>query len=231
MSGHFRVECHPETVAGVFWAGVLEKGGKEISSRATDYNMLGTAGGLHSVGRGDHSFALPFSGEEIRRSGRDGPYVARLILKKDGGTLLDTVSIRSPVFRSEQFGEKAYRLVSVSEAAVDRNRDGWLDGVLVHARVYSPSAKGASIEVLWWPKSAMADTVLGLEELGERSGHVERTFALRPGANDVEVMVKGSDIRRAKRNGPYIVSVGLAGRMDDDSRRIESAPYSWKKFR
>jgi hypothetical protein len=75
---------------------------------------------------GVHRFELWFSGEEIRRSGQNGPFTVHAELMQKGiGTIGRRVLDReTPAYQHLEFGEMDARMTSIDGSGVDRGADG-----------------------------------------------------------------------------------------------------------
>lgn len=189
----FHVELEVLTPEAYRLIGTLEKRGRVVSHRpAWDSSRFSEA--TVAAGPGIHRASLAFSGEEIFRSGEDGPY--DLLLMAIGATSGTLPKLQTPFIDHRRFGEVAAQITGASETAVDEDGDGRLDAIRVTARVTVRVAGPYGLDA-------------SLSRDGTTLAYASETFSLTAGTQTLEVRVPGLPLLRRGVNGPYEGTVVL----------------------
>ena len=210
------VEVEVLTAAEYTLVGTLEKNGRAVSHRPAWSSALFSSSTL-SAAPGIHRASLAFSGEEIFRSGEDGPY--DLVLDAIGADSAASLKVKTPFFDHRKFGEVGASIAGAGETAVDGDGDGRLDAIKVTAdvtvRVTGPYRLDASL-------SKDSTTLAYASEL----------FSLTAGTQKLEMRVPALPLLRSGVDGPYEGTVVLSdapggnlGGADFLSRAYASADF------
>lgn len=196
--------------------GTLQKGGQPIANRPSWESMLPVEATLDRIS-GTYTVSLKLSGEQIDRSGLDGPY--DLVLTGIAGDGSASATLATPPYAHALFGESPARLAGVSEVAVDTNGDGKYEHVEVtvdlgvrrpgELRLQGALAKG-----------------------GQTLADAGSTQNLTAGARQVVLRFDGRKIRRSGLDGPYEGTINLidAEGHTIDGIRFTTRPYSAGSF-
>ncbi len=210
------VEVRIDTSGQYTILGTLRKAGQLIANRPSWESMLPVRVTLNR-NPGTYTVTLQFSGEQIYRSGVDGPYDLVLIGIATSG--FTTATLATPAYDNAQFGETPAHFTGVSEAAVDTTGDGKFEliDVTLDLDVRLPGelrVQGA------------------LEKGGRTLVDAGTSQDLTPGARQVTLHFDGRNIRRSGLDGPYDGSVNLidASGHTIDSIRFTTRPYSAGSF-
>ena len=210
------VELEVLTAGTYSLSGTLAKGGRAVSHRPA-WDSARSSRSTFSATPGIHRASLAFSGEEIFRSGEDGPY--DLTLVAFGATSAEILKLRTPFLDHRKFGEVGAVIAGAGETAVDEDRDGRFDALRVTAevtvRVTGPYRLDAS-----------------LSKGGTTLAYAGEWLSLRPGTQTVEIRVPGLSLLRSGVDGPYEGTVvllegrgGNLGGADFLSRAYASAAF------
>jgi hypothetical protein len=209
-----------ESVRIAAWVG-LYRGSTLIAFRAGqidqaiyDYRTLG------EFPSGTHPFSVPFGGEAIRDSARDGPYTAHLDLvldtKPPSAGRLDTLRVDSPPFSYREFGEYSFHLRDARERPIDSDGDGLYDTIRLTARL-DRAARGASgpVEIL-------------IEGGGHGIDRIEYARAIVAAGDTVlDVPIDTKRFHRMQWDGPYSFTLKAN---DGPPVTIRTRPYRWTQF-
>ncbi len=196
--------------------GTLRKGGQLIANRPSWESMLPVRATLDEIS-GVYTVTLKFSGEQIDRSGLDGPY--GLVLQGIAATGSTSATLATPIYAHTLFGETAARLAGASEVAVDGNGDGKYEAidVTVDLGVRLPGELRLQGS---------------LEKDGQTLADAGAVQTLTAGARQVVLRFDGRKIRRSELDGPYEGSVNLidAGGHTIDGITFTTRPYTAGSF-
>jgi hypothetical protein len=174
-------------------SGTLEKNGRAVSHRPS-WDSVRSSHTTFSAAPGIGRTSLAFSGEEIFRSGEDGPYDLRLVaLGANGANVLE---VRTPVVDHRKFGEIGASIMGAGETAVDEDGDGQFDSIRVTADVAVRVAGRYQLDA-------------SLSKGGTTLAHVSELFSLTPGARQPQLRVPGLSLLRSGWDGPYEGTVTL----------------------
>ena len=196
--------------------GFLQKAGQPIANRPSWESMLPVSASLDEI-PGTYTVTLQFSGEQIYRSGEDGPY--DLVLYALTATDYATSTLATPAYDHTDFGELPGHITGVSETAVDDDGDGLYDAV----------EATLSLDV-------RQTSELRLQGALGKGGQtfVEAAAAQTFGAGSVQVPLRfdGAALRRAGVDGPYEGTVNLidASGATIDGVQFTTGPYSSGSF-
>lgn len=163
---------------------------------------------------------LTFSGEDIRKSGLDGPYKIKLIMLNVNGVMIAQDIATTLSFKANQFGELPARLGKVTDSGEDRNGDSLIDAIVVRVNVDVIQAGEYTLEgVLLSGNTFIAST-------GLKSG-------LSAGTGQMELVFDGKEIKKAGLSGPYSLNLIL---YDQSATQIQSStfttgPYDINQFK
>lgn len=196
--------------------GTLRKGGQVIANRPAWKSSLPVRVTLNQIS-GTYTVTLRFSGEQIYRSGLDGPYDLVLFgLATSGFT---TATLATPAHAHSLFGELPARLTGVSENAVDTDGDGKFE--------YIDVTLGLDVRL---------ESALQLQGALDKDGHTladaRTTQSLEAGARQVTLRFDAANLRRSGLDGPYDGSVNLidATGRTIDGIRFTTRPYTSGSF-
>jgi hypothetical protein len=168
-------------------SGTLEKNGRAVSHRPS-WDSVRSSHTTFSAAPGIGRTSLAFSGEEIFRSGEDGPYDLRLVaLGANGANVLE---VRTPVVDHRKFGEIGASIMGAGETAVDEDGDGQFDSIRVTADVAVRVAGRYQLDA----SLSKGDTTLA---------YVSEFFSLTPGTQELDARVPGLSLLRSGWDGPY----------------------------
>lgn len=196
--------------------GTLAKGGVPIANQASWESSMPVEATLDEIS-GTYHVALKLSGEQIDRSGLDGPY--ELVLQGIGATGSTSATLATPAYAHSLFGESPARLAGASEAAVDSNGDGKLDYIEVTVDL------GVRLAGEFRLQGALSKDGGTVADSG-----MSQTLAA--GARQVSLRFDGRRIRRSGLDGPYEGSINLidAENHTIDGIRFTTRPYSSASF-
>jgi hypothetical protein len=159
-------------------------------------------------------FELKFNGQDLFRSGLDGPYVASLRFTS-ANWLLDEMSVRTPPYKHTDFSHIA-RIDGNSDRPVDLDGDGTPDWLQVDVK-FSGSEAGLYYHRVW-VRGAMGvfDPII--------SSVVLDSIVITGGEAVDSFEISGMEIRRGSADGPRRILVELFkdGRKND-SREFETS--------
>lgn len=210
------VEVRLNTTGQYTILGTLRKAGQLIANRPAWESMLPVRVVLNRIA-GTYTVTLRFSGEQIYRSGQDGPYdLAVFGIATSGST---SATFTTPPYDNNQFGELPARLTGVSESAVDTTGDGKFERIDV--------TLGLDVRLAGELRLQGA-----LDKNGQTLTAAGTTVTLSPGLQQVILSFDGANIRRSGLDGPYDGSVNLidASGHTIDSVRFTTLPYSAGSF-
>jgi hypothetical protein len=187
------VELEVLTAGEYSLSGTLERHGRVISHRpAWDSALFSHS--TFSAASGVHHGSLAFSGEEIFRSGQDGPYDLTLVALGARGA--DVRKVQTPFVDHRRFGEVGAGIEGASESAVDEDGDGRFDALRVRADVAVRATGRYRLD------ASISKGGTTLADGGE-------FFSLTPGARTLEVRIPGLSLLRSGFDGPYEGTVVL----------------------
>lgn len=162
--------------------------------------------------------SLRFSGEDIRASGIDGPYTARLTLLDSRGLVAHQDACTTGPYRHTQFAEAPTRIIDVVEQATGPE-GGPHEGITVHATLDVTRSQTFTIEA----------TLVGMGKVIATAG---RRIKRPIGTHVVSLLIPGAAIRRSGVNGPYTLTVVVE---DDTATQIsridlQSEEYDYRSF-
>lgn len=194
----------------------LEKAGQPVADRPAWESMLAVSADLNQI-PGTYTVTLQFSGEQIYRSGVDGPY--DLVLFGIAAAGFNTATLATPGHAHTVFGEVPARLTGVSEDAVDTNGDGKFEHIDVTLGLDVRLASELRLQG-------------ALDKDGQTVASGGTTFNPEPGAQQVTLRLDGANIRRSGVDGPYDGSVNLIDATGHtiDGIRFTTRPYSAGSF-
>ena len=127
------VEVQTTTPGAHSVLGILRKGGVDIANRPAFESVLFTSATFDEAA-GTYTVDLDFSGEQIFRSGEDGPYDLFVFsIDPNNDSADDTFT--TPFFDHTDYGEVPATMTGVTDAAVDTDSDGDFDLVRVSVDV------------------------------------------------------------------------------------------------
>ncbi len=196
--------------------GTLRKGGQLIANRPSWESMLPVRAVLNQIS-GTYTVTLQFSGEQIYRSGLDGPY--DLVLYAIASSGFNTATLATPGHSHTLFGELPARLTGVSEDAVDTTGDGKFE--------YIDVTLGLDVRLAGELRLAGS-----LDKNGQTLTSAGTTQSLSAGAQMVTLRFDGRNLRHSGLDGPYDGSVNLIDTTGHtiDGIRFTTRPYSSSSF-
>lgn len=205
------VEVRLNTSGQYLILGTLEKGGQPIADLPVWEAVQPVSTTFDGIA-GTYTVALQFSGEQILRSGEDGPY--DLVLSAIGTNGSTSASLATPNHAHTIFAEIPARLTGVSEAAVDTGGDGRFE--LIEAIIDLDVRLPGEIQL-------QGSLVKGEETLAAS----EALQNLTPGTRQVTLRFAGTSLRRSAIDGPYEGSVNL---LDADDHILESITFTTRPY-
>lgn len=196
--------------------GTLEQGGQPIANRPSWESMHEVSAELDRIS-GTYTITLQFSGEQIYRSGLNGPYDLVLFGIAENG--FTTATLATPAHANTLFGELPARLTGVSEQAVDTTGDGKFE--------YIDVTLGLDVRLASELRLQGA-----LDKNGQTLSNAGTTQSLGAGAQSVTLRFDAANIRRSGLDGPYDGSVNLIDSVGHtiDGLRFTTRPYSAGSF-
>lgn len=174
--------------------GRLERSGVLVANRPAFESMLTTRVDV-SGAPGRRVITLRFSGEQIRRSGLDGPYT--LVLAANGdSSAAGSAALVTPAYSRTAFGELKAGLQSLAPTPVDADGSGKYEALRADAT--------ADIAVAGNYELRAAVTAGGVD-----LGNVNRVMHLAAGSQPVALTIPATAIARSGVNGPYEVTLSL----------------------
>lgn len=165
-------------------------------------SRMGTGGapGSRAVWSGEPGVVrlqICFSGEDIFRSGLDGPYTLALSLRS-GSAAGEELTCLSPAYPHTAFGEDPAAIGGIADRAIDTNGDGSLEELV--AQVDVQARIGGRYQTV---AALLADSVTVASASADS--------ILDAGAHVLEPKFPGRSVRAAGLNGPYRILVSLYG--------------------
>lgn len=176
--------------------GQLVKNGEVIANRPLFESMQPTKETL-SDDAGTYTVTLPFSGEQIFRSGEDGPYDLRLFAVGESGEF-EQATLSTPAVSHTAFGEVAAVVSSATDAPVDTDGNGFFDFVDVSVTLDVRSSGTFQLQ-----------GSLSGSGGGETIVSAGQEVDLSSGSQTVTLRFDGQPLRRSGVNGPYDLTVTL----------------------
>lgn len=193
--------------------GTLQKEGAIIASRPRFESAHQSRAELE--GRpGTYTISMRFSGEQIYRSGKSGPY--ELVLYAVGEASHATSRITTPPYRHTHFGELGAALARLEEAALDEDGDGALDVLEVRVEL------DVRIAARYRLQASLAG---GGATMAPAAAAAARDFAV--GAHRVRLRFAAAAIRRTGVGGPYEILVNL---LDAAAHHLASAKIETRAY-
>ena len=170
-------------------SGELLSGDTVVASLPRFFSASAT-GAYLEADPGTHTVELAFSGEQIHRSGLDGPYTVRV---SSGAA---STGFATPAYAFDDFGELGAEITGVHELPVDTDANGATDEVHVTA------ALEVRIDDTYHLEAALLDG-------GETITTAGASFGLAPGSHEVVVPMPGAPLHHAAGDGVYELVVNL----------------------
>lgn len=205
------VEVQLNTAGEYLIQAFLQKGEELIANRPAWESMLPVGATIDQIS-GTYTVTLQLSGEQIYRSGMDGPY--ELVLDAITNTGFTSMTILTPPYDRTRFGEVPARLTGVSEVAVDTNGDGDLDAIDVTLDLDVRLASELRLQ------GALAKEDQTLADAGS-------VQILGSGVQQVSLRFDGSNIRRSGLDGPYDGNVNL---IDSTGHTIDGIVFTTRPY-
>lgn len=192
--------------------GILRKAGVDIANRPAFESMLFTSATFNEAA-GTHTVDLDFSGEQIFRSGEDGPY--DLFLSSVGPndeSAQETFS--TPAIDHTKYGELPAVLIGATDSGIDIDNDGEVDFVKVAVDINVRVAGDFSLQ---GDLSKNDVSIVGSYGV----------FNLGLGTHTVELEFPGSVLRRSGEDGPYTGTVNL---LDATGHTLQSLAFPTQAY-
>lgn len=172
--------------------GRLQKDGALVANRPMFESALFSFAAFEN-GSGTHQVEIAFSGEQIFRSGQEGPYDLLLtVVGPDNKHLEATFS--TPAIVHAQYGELPVLLTGANDRAVDIDHDGTFDLVNLAINV---NVRASGEFSLWAGLSNQQRTLV----------LADGTFDLGKGTHTVDLQLPGSALRLSGEDGPYNATI------------------------
>ncbi|WP_024297398.1 dockerin type I domain-containing protein [Methylomicrobium lacus] len=208
---------------------ITQAGSYTIGCELRKNGQLITSGQYHSSAdctktliaeSGKQTVTLMFSGEEIFRSGQDGPYDLNLSVLGE----TNTKSLQTPNYDHQTFGELLAYITGAHDEGVDENGDGMLEGLRVTmdliVRASGNYRFAGSLYKDGKPSisNAYADDVM-----------------LTAGQTQYSFVFPGLPLRRSGLNGPYDGGLSLEESSGEGNRyavgfKFVTQPYQFQNF-
>jgi hypothetical protein len=192
--------------------GVLEKGGTNIADRPTFESMLFTAA-TFTNGAATHNVDLAFSGEQIFRSGQDGPYDLFLLGVGPNNESAEG-TFPTPAIDHTLYGEVSAVLTGATASAVDTDNDGDFDFIKVAVDIDVRIGGDFSLQ------GDLSKKNVSIVEAGSASN-------LGAGMHTVDLQFPGSELRRSGQDGPYSGTVNL---LDATGHTLQSLSFATQSY-
>lgn len=204
-----RAELEVNVAIGAqYWIfGTLQKDGALIANRSSYFRSQDVSAQL-DAGPGTHTVTLDFSGEQIFRSGEDGPYEMVLFLLSPTG--FEPGSFATPAYDHTLFGELPGSLQGVSESAVDTDGDGVFEAIEVYVQVWVRTATPLQV------RGNLSKGAASLADAGALTDTV-------PGLQEVVLTFPGGALNRSGEDGPYDGTINLT---DAAGNTLESLTFT-----
>jgi predicted outer membrane repeat protein len=190
-------------------SGELERDGVLVANSPAFKTQTLTTALIDGVA-GVNTVTLQFSGEQILRSGLNGPYDLNLVLKSAGPWNHDTAVLSTPAFDRTQFGEVGASVVSVTEFAQDIDGDGRFDQIPVTVGLAVRREGHYTVEGnLTKDGKTLVSAALG------------RTLFI--GAETVRLVFSGQQLRRDGLSGPF---TGVIALRDSAGESLDSIGFT-----
>ncbi|MDL2269383.1 hypothetical protein LJC71_06330 [Desulfosarcina sp. OttesenSCG-928-A07] len=179
--------------------GVLRKNGEIVADKPVfDGPAVPDGGAADPYGPGIHTLSICFSGDQILRSGENGPY--DLEITAFDPALAGQKTVVTPVYDHLSFGEFGglASLSGITDTPVDTDDNGRYDGlsVAIETNVILPAEYQIHGSLYDSHNKAIGQTVA--------------THPLDSGEQTVMLQFPGQPILRSGQDGPYEVAVSLA---------------------
>ncbi|AZZ94120.1 hypothetical protein EUZ85_26735 [Hahella sp. KA22] len=181
--------------AGVYLVmATLNKDGEVVANMPEFESMKFTQDTLGNA-PGTYTAELKFSGEQILRAGKNGPYDVKVIAFAEGSTPVQAM-LPTPAYAYTQFGEKGSYLTDMTDTAVDTDGDARYDYLeaIVQAKVATAG------------EYVLQGTLM---KAGKTVANTIERFSLDNGSHSLSLRFLGSTIFRSGEDGPYELVVGL----------------------
>jgi hypothetical protein len=175
-------------VAGKYlFNGTLQKDGRHVTDMPY-YNATMPINAVLNESPGIYPIQLGFSGENIFRSGEDGPYelVLNVVI---GNRLAMTQTFPTPPYKHTQFAELAGIIKESTDAAVDEDGNGKFDFIETTVSVEIRTPGKYSLRVDMGSKNSIV--------------HAGDTFILTQGTHQLKLHSPSREVRRSGIDGPY----------------------------
>lgn len=190
----------------VISAELLAPDGRVVASRPNFQSMLPTSAQI-SGPAGRRSVSLRFSGEQIRRSGIDGPY--QLFVYADGPNAEPSgdAVFTTPTYRALDFGETQVRVIGFSATPLDTDASGRFD--LVRTQFVLDSVVPFNVQLL-----------TNLSGGGTDLANDSRVMALVQGQQSLSIDLPVTVLARSGIDSPYELSLEVR---DVQGRPVDGA--------
>lgn len=199
--------------------GRLSANGQLISSRASRDSVLMTSFTITNNQIGNIGATLAFSGEDIYKSGLNGPYTVTLSLLDANGVLIGHDIFNTGAFTAAQFGEASARFSSVTISGLDTDGDSLFNYLQVQANIQA--------------YQAMTYAVSGTISVnGTNIVSAQQTNALLVGPGTIALLFDGPTIHKSGLSGPYTIQLSLLDQngRQSDATNLTSAVYTPQQF-
>ncbi len=194
--------------------GVLKSNNTPIASRSDRYSTNPSGYALLVSKPEVRHVILNFSGEDIYNSGIDGNYTADLAILDENGFVIDNKSFETPQYNHKEFGEVPARVESLTDYGKDVDNNGLFDYLVLEANINASKAMNYSIT--------------GILNSGEGDYLIRQTnLSYLANSGKIELYFDGAKIHKSQKNGPYILSVTLT---DKDNNQIGYAEYNTSAY-
>jgi len=172
----------------------LDRGGLLVANRPAFESMLVTRADVGGA-PGRRTVTLRFSGEQIRRSGLDGPYTLSIAANSDTAGA-GTASLATPAYNHNAFGETKALLRSLIPTPVDADGSGKYEAIRLDASAEVAVAGNYQLRA-------------SIGSGGVDLGGITRALHLDAGNQPITLSLPAAALARSGRNGPYDVTLSL----------------------
>lgn len=197
--------------------GVLTKNGQVIAN-VPGYQLANFTSDVVGDQPGIHTATLQFSGEQIRESGKDGPYAVE-VFGIGASTIPAQGTFVTPGYDHTQFSERSSHIISASDSATDTDGDGGYNYLVIDV--------GANV------LNAGAYALQGaLLKDGSTIINASETFMVEAGTQTLSLRFPGVSLFRSGQDGPYEVVIALFDANGERQGDIEflTQPYDHTQF-
>ena len=206
-------------VAGTYViVGKIASNGDFITNRASVKNSVPIEH-MISLSQGVSQTDIHFSGEDIYRSGVDGPYTIHLVLYDTNGNQIDQKDFSSAAYKHDSFGEYPAKFTNVPDFTTpDENGDGLYDFLSASVKVQT----GVAGKYMVQGQLYGGDTLIS-------TAHISQD--LPAGIREIILQFRGEIIHTSGIDGPFTLHLMLYDKESlIDSQKHDTIAYDHNDF-